>query len=84
LNVNSVFEAEGKPTSISLKPHLHERLNNSSFLPDVHRHGERLVAIAQIHAAPARGLGDDAIGPLPVGQAPPAGTDGIFGTDLST
>src|SRR5438552_9219144 len=31
LNVNSVFEAEGKPTSISLKPHLTSVWNNSSF-----------------------------------------------------
>src|SRR5215831_11975494 len=31
LNVNSVFDAEGKPTSISLKPHLTRFWNNSSF-----------------------------------------------------
>src|SRR5258706_181803 len=31
LNVNSVFEAEGKPTSISLKPHLTSVWNISSF-----------------------------------------------------
>jgi hypothetical protein len=29
--VNSVFEAEGKPASISLKPHLTSVWNNSSF-----------------------------------------------------
>ena len=57
LKVNSVFDADGKPTSISLKPHFHERLEQLEFLADVHRHGERLVAVAQIHAAPdaARG-----------------------------
>src|SRR5215471_5856564 len=31
LKVNSVFEAEGKPTSISLKPHLTSVWNSSSF-----------------------------------------------------
>ena len=68
LKVNSVFDADGKPTSISLKPHLHERLEQFELLADVHRHGERLVAVAQIHAAPARRAGEDAVGPLPVRQ----------------
>ena len=68
LKVNSVFDADGKPTSISLKPHFHERLEQLEFLRDVHRHGERLVAIAQIHAAPARRVREDAVGPLPVRQ----------------
>ena len=54
LKVNSVFDADGKPTSISLKPVFTSVWNNSSFCDDVHRHGERLVAVAQIHAAPAR------------------------------
>ena len=69
LNANSVFDADGKPTSISLKPIFTSVWNNSSFCDDVHRHGERLVAVAQIHAAPARRVGEDATGPLPVGQA---------------
>ena len=33
LNVNSVFEAEGNPTSISLKPHLTSIWKSSSFWP---------------------------------------------------
>ncbi len=35
---------------------------------DVHRIDERLVAVAQIDAAPARRLGDDAARPLPILQ----------------
>jgi hypothetical protein len=31
LNVNSVFDADGKPTSISLNPHFTSVLNSSSF-----------------------------------------------------
>ena len=33
LNVNSVFDADGKPTSISLNPHFTRVWNNSSFCP---------------------------------------------------
>ncbi len=33
LKVNSVFEADGKPTSISLKPHFTSVWNSSSFWP---------------------------------------------------
>ncbi len=51
-----------------LETGLHERLEQFQFLRDVHRHGERLVAVAQIHAAPARRVGEDAVGPLPFRQ----------------
>ena len=37
-----------------LEAALHERLEQLELLADVHRHGERLVAVAQIHAAPDR------------------------------
>jgi hypothetical protein len=37
-------------------------------LRDVHRRGEGLVPIAQIDAAPARGAGECAIGPLSLGE----------------
>jgi hypothetical protein len=33
LNANSVFDADGKPTSISLKPHFTSVWNSSSFWP---------------------------------------------------
>ena len=46
----------------------HERLEQLQLLRNVHRHGQRLVAIAQIHAAPARRVGEYAVGPLPVRQ----------------
>ena len=52
-----------------LEAAFHERLEQLQFLADVHRHGERLVAVAQIHAAPDGRAGEDAVRPLPVGQA---------------
>ena len=52
-----------------LEASFHERLEQLQFLRNVHRHGERLVAVAQIHAAPDGRAGEDAVGPLPVGQA---------------
>jgi len=44
-------------------------------------HSERLVAVAQVHAAPARRVREDAVGPLTVGQGD-RGTGGIFLTGL--
>ena len=35
-----------------LEAALHERLKQLELLADVHRHGQRLVAVAQVHAAP--------------------------------
>ena len=40
-----------------LEAAFHQRLEQLELLADVHRHGERLVAVAQIHAAPARARG---------------------------
>ena len=51
-----------------LEAAFHERLKKLQFLADVHRHGECLVAISQIYAAPARRVAEDAVRPLPVGQ----------------
>jgi len=50
----SAFEAEGKPTSISLKPTAAEQLEHAPLALDVHRVDERLVAVAQVHGDPAR------------------------------
>ena len=47
---------------------LRERLEQLQFLRDIHRHGKRLVAVAQIHAAPARRVREGAVRPLAVGQ----------------
>jgi len=60
----------GRETNFNfLEAAFHERLEQLKFLADVHGHGKRLVAVAQIHAAPARRTGEDTVGPLPVGQA---------------
>jgi len=68
LKVNSVSEAEGKPTSISLKPVFTKALEKVELLADVHGHGERLVARRAsprcTSAAPASGRG----WAMPVGQ----------------
>src|SRR5882724_10322269 len=58
----------GKADFDFLEAGFHERLEQLEFLADVHGHSERLVAIAQIHAAPDGRMGEDAVGPLPVGQ----------------
>src|SRR5215831_9882719 len=45
-----------------------ERLEEFELLANVHRNGQRLVAIAQIHAAPDWRSREHATGPLAVGQ----------------
>ena len=54
----SVCDAEGKPTSISLKPIAHQRLEHAQLALRVHRLDQRLVAVAQVDAAAraARGV----------------------------
>ena len=47
----------GKPTSISLKPISHQRLEHPQLARDVHRLDQRLVAVAQVGAAPDRRAG---------------------------
>ena len=64
----SVCEAEGKATSISLKPSCTSRSEHPVLAVDAHRLDQRLVAVAKIDRAPDRRLGDDARGPLAVGQ----------------
>ncbi len=51
-----------------LETDFHERLEQFQFLRNVHRHGERLIAIAQIHAAPSWRVRERARRPLAVGQ----------------
>jgi hypothetical protein len=43
-------------------------LEQFQFLADVHGHGQGLVAIAQIHAAPDWRVGEDAVWPPAVGK----------------
>jgi hypothetical protein len=60
----------GRETNFDfLEAAFHKRLEQLKFLADVHRHGERLIAVAQIHTAPDGRVGKDAVRPLPVGQA---------------
>ncbi len=47
-----------------LEPTLHQRVEELEFLRDIHRHGQGLVAIAEIDAAPDRRGGQCAAGPL--------------------
>ena len=48
------IRGRGKADLDFLEPAFHQRVEQLEFLRDVHRHGQRLVAIAQIDAAPAR------------------------------
>jgi len=51
-----------------LEADFHEQFEILEFLLDAHGLGEGLVAVAEIDAAPDRGLGERAVGPLAVGQ----------------
>ena len=62
----SVCDADGKPTSISLKPMSTEQLEHARLAVVAHRLDQRLVAVAQVDRAPDRRLGDDLGRPLPV------------------
>jgi hypothetical protein len=66
---NSTCEAEGKPTSISLKPMATSVWNMRSLRGDVHGLDQRLVAVTQVDAAPDGGLGQHGVGPGAVLQA---------------
>ena len=50
-----------------LEADFHEQLEVLEFLRDAHGLGERLVTVAEIHAAPHRRAGERAARPLPVG-----------------
>ena len=51
-----------------LEAHLHQQLEHLELAGGVHRLDQRLVAVAQVDRAPARGLGDAVVGPPAVGQ----------------
>ena len=51
-----------------LEPDLEQEIEEAGLLLRAHRIDQRLVAVAQIGRQPARGLGDSAARPLPVGQ----------------
>jgi hypothetical protein len=74
----SVCEADGKPTSISLMPILHQHLEETQLLFGAHRLDQRLVAVAQVGAHPDRRLGDGLGRPLAVGQVD-GGERTVFG-----
>ena len=56
-NSKSVFEADGKPTSISFTPEGDEEVEHLLLARGVHRLDERLVAVAQVGRAPDRARG---------------------------
>ena len=51
-----------------LEPHVDQRLEQRQLALGVHRVDEGLVAVAQVHAGPARGPGELAVGPGAVVQ----------------
>jgi len=51
-----------------LEPDCHQRLEEADLALPTHRLDERLIAVAQIDAAPARRPLEHAIGPHPIGQ----------------
>ena len=57
-----------KPDLDLLVAHLHQEPEHPQLAVGIHRLDQRLIAIAQIHAAPDRGCIDRARGPLPLGQ----------------
>ena len=54
-NSYSVSDAAGKPTSISLKPILHQHVVELQLLLQAHGDHQTLVAVPQVHAAPGGG-----------------------------
>ena len=58
----------GKADLDLLQPQLDQQIEEAVLLLRPHRVEQGLIAIAQIGGEPARGMGDGAGGPLPVGQ----------------
>ena len=81
---NSVCEADGKPTSISLKPISTSVSNMRSLRGDVHRLDQRLVAVAQVDAAPDGRAGQHGVGPGAVRAGAPARRRGTCWRGSST
>ena len=79
----SVSDADGNPTSISLRPTRAQRLEQPLLGLAAHGLEQRLVAVAQIRAAPHRHRSQLARGPLPVRQVDGAEMGGISWKDLS-
>lgn len=52
MNENSVSDAAGKPTSISLNPSFTRYEKKYSFSSGRHRRDERLISVAKVHTAP--------------------------------
>src|SRR5262249_3847685 len=57
---------------------LHQRAEHPHLALAVHRLDQRLIAVAQVHAAPTGRRGDDAGRPLPIVQ-PDRGEGAVFG-----
>ena len=64
----SVCDADGKPTSICLEAGGHQQIEHAPFARRVHRFDQGLVAVAQVDAAPLRGIRQAGVGPAAVGK----------------
>ena len=73
----SVSEAAGNPTSISLKPSFTSSVEHPALALGTHRLDQRLVAVAQVDAAPDRRLVDDLRRPA-AGRAGRSGANGRY------
>ena len=68
LKANSVFDADGKPTSISLKPIFTSVWNNSNFCDTFIGTASAWLPSRKSTLHQRGACGEDAVGPLPVGQ----------------
>ena len=62
------FRRAGKADLDFLKAHIHQRMEELELFRKVHRVDQRLIAVAQIDAAPDRRLGDGVVRPPAVRQ----------------
>ena len=62
------FRGGGEPDFDLLEAHIAQGLEEFKLLLEVHRIDQRLVAVAQIDAAPDGRFVDDAVRPLPIGE----------------
>jgi hypothetical protein len=58
-----------------LEASAYQEVKHFQLLLHAHWHGKRLIAVAEVDAAPDRGLGDGAVWPLAIGQI-----DGVKGS----
>ena len=74
----------GKSDLDFLEADFHQHVEHAALAGRIHRFDQRLVAVAQIHAAPRRRRGDDAAGPGPVGRDRWGERHDTWSTDYAT